>query len=79
MKRGSEKRRRSNTTTFMTAIAANSLIAMQSVGQCKPRVTDGRLSTDDVKELMFTQNKPTALKEKPETPQANQRLTQMYC
>ncbi|MCP4473682.1 MAG: hypothetical protein GY821_03765 [Gammaproteobacteria bacterium] len=49
MKRGSEKRRRSITTTFMTAIAANSLIAMQSVGQSKPRVTDGGMSTDDGK------------------------------
>ncbi|MCP4474838.1 MAG: hypothetical protein GY821_09810 [Gammaproteobacteria bacterium] len=63
---------------YMTAIAANSLIAMQSVGQSKPRVTDGRMSTDDRKELMFTQNEPTALKKKPDSPQANQRLTQMY-
>ncbi|MCP4475002.1 MAG: hypothetical protein GY821_10660, partial [Gammaproteobacteria bacterium] len=58
--------------------AANPLVATQSVGQNKPRVTDGGMSTDDGKELMFTQNKPTTLKEKPDMPQANQRLTQMY-
>ncbi|MCP4491849.1 MAG: hypothetical protein GY820_31765 [Gammaproteobacteria bacterium] len=27
-----------------------------------PRVTDGRMRTDDGKELMFTQNEPTTLK-----------------
>ncbi|MCP4494101.1 MAG: hypothetical protein GY820_43380 [Gammaproteobacteria bacterium] len=36
-----------------------SRFAMQSVGQSKPGVTDGRMSTDDGKELMFTQNEPT--------------------
>ncbi|MCP4494649.1 MAG: hypothetical protein GY820_46210 [Gammaproteobacteria bacterium] len=44
----------------------------------KPRVTDGRMSTDGGKELIFTQNEPTTLKKNADTPQANQRLTQMY-
>ncbi|MCP4491260.1 MAG: hypothetical protein GY820_28685 [Gammaproteobacteria bacterium] len=56
---------------------------MQSVGQSKPRVTDGRVSTDDGKELMFTQLEPaTYIEEKARyapsksTPDSNVQLNE---